>query len=102
MSHPALVVLVRFKSSLSLEEVTVVAESRIDEFRALAGLQQKYYVQDAATGEYAGLYLWRSPEEFAAFRDSELRASIAEAYQVQGEPRIEVYRCLKALRDETP
>jgi heme-degrading monooxygenase HmoA len=73
---------------------------RAPDFRALAGLQQKYYLQDAAAGEYAGLYLWQSPDDFAAYRDSELRASIAEAYQVEGEPRIEVYRVMKTLRSE--
>ena len=99
MSNPALIVLVRFRSSLSHEQATKILEARAHEFRALAGLQQKYYLQDPATGEYAGLYLWQSTDDFAAFRDSELRASIAEAYQVEGEPRIEVYRVFKTLRD---
>lgn len=99
MTNPALILLVRFKSPLSLEEITTVLESRIDQFRALAGLQQKYYLQDAKTGEYAGLYLWQSPEDFAAYRDSELRATIAAAYQVEGEPRIEAYQVMKVLRD---
>lgn len=101
MSNPALIVLVRFRSALSLEEVTRVAEDRVPEFQALAGLQQKYYLQDASTGEYAGIYLWQSPDDFVAYRDSELRATIAEAYQVKGEPRIEVYRVLNTLRYET-
>jgi hypothetical protein len=51
-------------------------------------------------GEYAGLYLWKSPEALAEFRDSELRASIAAAYQIEGEPRVEVYRVAKTLREE--
>jgi hypothetical protein len=36
----------------------------------------------------------------ADYRDSDLRASIAAAYQAEGEPRVEVYRVLKHLRDE--
>jgi hypothetical protein len=100
MSHPALFLLVRFKSSLSLDEVMTVVNERAPEFRALAGLQQKYYLQDAASGEYAGLYLWKSPESLAEYRDSELRASIAKAYKTQGEPRVEVYKVLMPLRDE--
>ena len=79
-----------------------VVEERAPEFRAFAGLQQKYYLQDAATGEYAGLYLWESPDSLAAYRDSELRASIAKAYKTQGEPRVEVYRVLMPLRDDRP
>jgi heme-degrading monooxygenase HmoA len=101
MSNPALILLVRFTSPLSLEEITKIVEERAHEFKALAGLQQKYYLQDAATGEYAGLYLWQSPDALAAFQDSELRATIAEAYQVEGELRVEVYRVAKTLHDET-
>ncbi len=100
MSTPALALLVRFRSPLSLDEVTRVVEERAPEFRAQAGLQQKYYLQDSTTGEYGGLYLWETPEALAAYRDSELRASIAQAYQVEGEPRIEVFNMLKVLRDE--
>ena len=100
MSEPAIVLLVRFSSPLTLDEVVNVMEKRSPEFRALAGLQQKYYLQDATTGEYAGLYLWDSPDSFDSYRGSELRASIAQAYQVEGEPRVEVYRVIMSLRDE--
>ena len=98
MNQPSSILLVKFKSRLSFEEVVKVVDSRSDEFRALKGLQQKYYLQDAATQEYAGLYLWESREDFLAYRDSELRATIAKAYQTEGEPRIEVFNVIKALR----
>jgi quinol monooxygenase YgiN len=100
MNQPTFALLVRFKSSLPLDEVMKVIEERAPEFRALAGLQQKHYLQDAATGEYGGLYLWESPDALDAYRNSELRASIAEAYQAEGEPRVEVYRVIKTLRDD--
>lgn len=77
-----------------------VVEQRAPEFVAPAGLQQKYYLQDPASGEYGGLYLWASPDAFDAYRESELRATIAEAYQAIGEPRVEVYRVMKTLRDD--
>jgi len=102
MSNPALALLVRFRSLLTLDEVTEIVERRAPAFEALAGLQQKYYLQDSNTGEYAGLYLWDSAESFDAFRKSELRASITKAYQAEGEPRIEVYRVFKTLRQESP
>jgi heme-degrading monooxygenase HmoA len=82
-----------------MEEVTRIMEERAPEFRALTGLQQKYYLHDAETDEVAGLYIWESTEGFADYRDSELRATIAQAYQAEGEPRIEVYRVLSTLRD---
>ena len=99
MPQPAVVLLVRFKSPLSLEEVREVVDSRIDQFRALPGLTQKYYLQDSNSGEYAGLYLWESADALAEFRDSELRATIAEAYRTEGEPRVEVYQIFDVLRD---
>ena len=99
MSQPSLILLVKFKSRLGFEEVKNVVESRIDEFRALKGLQQKYYLQEPATQEYAGLYLWESKEDFLAYRDSELRATIAKAYQTEGEPRIELFNVVKPLRE---
>jgi len=100
MSQPAIVLRVRFKSSLTLDQVNDIVEKRAPEFEELTGLQQKYYLQDVVSGEYAGLYLWESPEALAEYRDSELRASIAEAYQAEGEPDIEVYKVLKVLRDD--
>lgn len=102
MNHPTLVLLVKFKSSLSLDEVLKVIDSRIDEFRGLAGLKQKYYLQDAMSGEYAGLYLWESSESFSEFRDSELRSSIAEAYRTEDEPRVEVFQVIETLRESAP
>ena len=100
MSHPAMMLLVRFHSSLTLDEVLRVVDERAPEFRALAGLRQKYYLHDADTGEYAGLYLWETTEALAEYRASELKASIAAAYQTQGGPRVEVYRVVKALRPD--
>lgn len=98
MSQSSVMLSVKFKSALSYDKVMEVVDSRIDQFRALKGLRQKYYLYEPATEEFAGLYIWDSKEDFLAFRDSELRATIAKAYQTVGEPRIEVFRVLKPLR----
>jgi len=100
MTHPVMVLLVRFKSALSFDEVMRVANERAPEFRALKGLSQKYYMQDAVSGEIAGLYLWESADALSEYRDSDLRATIAAAYQAIGEPRVEVYRVAMPLRDD--
>lgn len=99
MAHPELVLLVKFKSALPFDEVMKVVHSRADEFRALGGLQQKYYLQENGSDEIAGLYLWSSAEAFNEYRQSALRASIAEAYQAVDEPRVEVFKVLMPLRD---
>jgi len=100
MSKPALVLLVRFKSSLPHAEVTRIIESRAPAFQALPGLLQKYYLLDRESGEWAGLYLWDSAESLNEFSASELRATIAESYKAQGKPRVEVYEVTKTLRDD--
>lgn len=99
MSHPALIVLVRLHSSLPPDEVERVMGERMPEFRKLEGLQQKYYLKDAQSGAYAGLYLWRSSGDLEEFNASELRATIAAAYGVEGEPRVEVYTVMTPLRE---
>lgn len=102
MKQPAFVLLVRFRSSLSYDEIVKIVEERAPEFRALGGLQQKYYLYDPGSGEIGGLYLWESADALTEYRESELRATIAEAYQAIGEPRVEVYRVIKTLRGEGP
>jgi heme-degrading monooxygenase HmoA len=99
VNQPALILLVKFKSPLSLAEVEKVAAGRLSEFRALSGLKQKYYLQDSQTGEFAGLYFWESQDALAEFRHSDLRASIAGAYQTEGEPRVEVFSVFEVLRE---
>ena len=42
----------------------------MDDYRALGGLRQKYYLHDSQTGEYGGLRGWRSPENFAASKQT--------------------------------
>lgn len=99
MNNPSILLLVKFKSSLNFEEVKQVIDSRKDDFRALEGLQQKYYLQEPATLEYAGLYLWESKEDFGSYKDSELRKTITTAYKTIGEPRIEVFNVFDTLRE---
>lgn len=99
MSQPTLIVLVRFRSSLPREDIVRIMEERMPEYRALEGLHQKYYLEDPESGEYGGLYLWRSSADLESFNESELRASIADAYGVEGKPNVEVLSIMTPLRD---
>jgi len=98
LAGPTLAVSVTFKSALSTEELMKVLYERIDQFRALTGLKQKYYLHNEATDEWTGLYLWDGPASFKAFAESELRASIAAAYQAIGEPQVKVFKIVETLR----
>ncbi|MCB9556233.1 MAG: YdhR family protein [Deltaproteobacteria bacterium] len=93
-----LLLFVRFKSSLSTEELTRRCKERLPSFRALDGLLQKYYVHDPQSGEWGGVYIWESQAALEAYRGSELCHSIADAYQVIGAPRIEVCMIAEYLR----
>jgi heme-degrading monooxygenase HmoA len=90
--------IVRFETELSETEVRAVAEERIDRFRALPGLLQKYYVKLDGPNRYGGVYVWDSKESLAAYRASDLAASIAAAYRVKGRPTIETLDGLFTLR----
>jgi quinol monooxygenase YgiN len=98
MKDQQAVLFVKFKSDLSDDELMEVAQERIDRFKPLEGLIQKYYCRDPATGEYVGIYIWDSPAKLEKYRKSELCASIAEAYKVIGEPKVEVLEIVELLR----
>jgi heme-degrading monooxygenase HmoA len=89
---------VKFKSDLSDVEVRRIMENRAPQFRALPGLLQKFYVREADSGEYSGIYIWDGEESLRSFRSSELARSIPAAYRVVGQPRVETFEVLFPLR----
>lgn len=99
MSQPTHAVHVRLRSELGHDEIVEIMKARAPEFRALEGLEQKYYLHDPETGEYGGFYVWRSADDVKQYRESELAASIAAAYQGVGAPEITVYEIIMPLRD---
>ncbi len=98
MSNPTHAVHVRLRSQLSHDEIVAIMNERAPEFRALEGLEQKYYLHDPETGEYGGFYVWRSLDDVVAYRSSDLAASIAAAYQGVGAPEVNVYEIVMPLR----
>jgi heme-degrading monooxygenase HmoA len=99
-THPKLLLTVRFKTSLPQDELEVRYKKRMPQFREIPGLLQKYYFHDPANDEWGGVYLWESGEHLEAYKNSELRKSIAEAFQVVGTPRIEVIKVVDVLKPE--
>ena len=94
--------LVRFKSGLPDAEIRQMMKDRTHIFRALPGLLQKYYIRDAQTGEFGGVYVWESEEAMRAFRESDLVRNIPVVYKVAGEPRVEVLEVILPLRSNIP
>lgn len=97
-SDAKVVSIVKFKSCLPDDELTRRYKERLPEFRKLPDLLQKLYFRDESTGEWGGLYLWDSPESLQNYLDSDLRKSIATAYDVERAPRVERLSVLEPLR----
>ena len=91
--------MLRFETKLPFEEVLSVAQRRAPEFRKVPGLVQKYYVRTSRPNQYAGVYIWDSPASMKKYRESDLAASITQAYEVLAPPEIEVYEVAFSLRD---
>jgi len=81
---------IKFRSTLSQEELWKVAREREPEYRRMPGLLQKFYIQFNEPDTYGGVMIWDSMEALAAFRETTLAKTIGQAYQVDGPPEIEV------------
>jgi len=102
-SQPTILLIVRgLKSALPREEMERRYRQRLPQFRDVEGLVQKYYSYDESTGEWAGIYLWDSEESLSKYLDSDLRKSIAAAYELTGPPRIERFAIVDVLRVPDP
>jgi heme-degrading monooxygenase HmoA len=96
---PAFMLIVRgLKSKLPLAEMETRYKERMPQFRDVPGLVQKYYSYDDATGEWAGIYFWDSEESLGAYLESDLRKTIASAYELVEPPRIERFPIVDVLR----
>lgn len=93
------VVLVTFETALSPEALEETLHERAEKFRAVDGLVQKYYLMDEERGRVGGLYLFDSEASRDEYLASDFRASIGEAYAVQGEPDVSTFHLLFPLRE---
>lgn len=91
--------IIKLKSDLPKEELLKRAKAREPQFKALPGLVQKYYTQTGEPGQYAGVYVWDSPESMQAFRNTELAKSIPAAYEIKEPPQVEIMQMMFQLRD---
>jgi len=91
--------IIKLKSELSEEELLKTAKEREPRFKAIPGLLQKYYVKLGQPGQYGGVYIWDSKESLQSYRESDLAASIPQAYKLIEAPNIEIMDVLFQLRE---
>ncbi len=89
-----------FKSRLSMEEMSKISEKRVQEYRKVNGLLQKFYVRDPASGQVGGVFVFDSKENLEAFKKSDLAKSTAEVYKSLESPSIRVLEVLKVLYEQ--
>jgi len=92
------VMLVRFRSRLSADEIKRRYPERMPEFRQVPGLVQKYYIYDESANEWGGIYVWDSEESAEAYLTSDLRKSIPSTYEIEGVPRVDRLKVFDVLR----
>ena len=91
--------IVKAKTELSEEEFLKIAREREPQFEAIPGLIQKYYIKTKNPGEYGGVYIWDSMESFKEYKESDLAATIAQAYKTIGPPSTELIDIMFELRE---
>jgi len=101
-AQPGVLLVVRFKSSLPLDELERRYKERLPQFQELPGLLQKYYIRDEAKDEWGGIYLWDSEASLQEYLASDLRESIPAVYEIVGAPRVETHPVVEVLRPERP
>ncbi len=93
--------LVRYRSELSYDEVLNRFQERVDSYRAVPGLLQKYYVHYTESNQFGGVYVWESQEALQNWREGKLADTLAETYQVTEGPTSEGAEVMLVLRGES-
>lgn len=102
-TRPRIMLIVRgLKSKLSRQEFERRYRERLPRFREVPGLIQKYYAYDEDTRRWAGIYLWDSEESLSRYLESDLRQSIATAYELTEPPLLERFTIVDVLRAPDP
>jgi heme-degrading monooxygenase HmoA len=93
------VVFATFESELSSKEIEQTMRQRAEKFREVDGLVQKYFIHDQADDRYGAFFIFESEESRDAYFESELSASVGDAYAVNGEPDVTMASLLFPLRE---
>ena len=84
------IVSMRFRSPLPVDELHRLSRESIPKFRALPGLDQKFYVRSDDTGLVGGVYLFESEQAARDYVAGPIVAAVPQRFQVEGEVAVEV------------
>lgn len=93
------ILVVRLTSGLDRAAVERTMDERAPGFRAMPGLVQKLYGVDPQSGDYCGIFVFRSRADLDAYRAGDLARSNPDAYRVVS-ARAESYDLLFSLRPD--
>lgn len=85
MKNSKAVLSVRFQSIYGSEKLLQLFHQRLEDFKNVPGLMQKYYVADEKSEVVGGIYVFENKDARAAFWDSALAKAIPETYGVKME-----------------
>ena len=99
MSQPAIMMIIKgLTTDLEPAEVERRYKERLPQFLQVDGLLQKYYAYDEQKNEWGGVYVWESKDAMNAYLASELRETIASAYELTSPPQVEILPLVDTLR----
>jgi hypothetical protein len=102
MRNAEAVLSVKFNSAHSPEKLNKVCQEDLEDFRAVPGLIQKYYLLEESTGAISGFYIFESEGDRASFWISDLAKTIPARYRVIPETlRVEQYEMAIVLNEVT-
>ena len=76
------IVSITFESESSIEGIESRFRERAQQFRDMAGLLQKFYIHDGASGRVGGIYVFDSEESRDALFESEVHAELRDGSDV--------------------
>ena len=80
MKNAEAILLVKFNSTLSPQDLQKTCLEDLEVFRNVPGLIQKYYISEESTGAISGFYIFENKEARASFWNSELAKKIPARY----------------------
>ena len=94
------IVSMRFRAALPDDELLRLSRESFPKFRALAGLDQKYYVKDHETGCVGGVYLFETEQTARDYVAGPIVTAVPQRFQVTGEVSVEVLEVTLTLNEQ--